>query len=194
MFLKNRNICSKIKRSKVTDYAALTKLAKISKIPLVFYRFIITSRYFFSKFSVMLRQNLELIFNKEPFIWARSCFCKDMDITGTIWHIMKETWSFINQFFAKLRQRAFFSSSVSIFHMYFGYKRVTFMIQALLAWPFFFHFCQFLTPWWHRAWPFSFIFCQFLMSHIVRKRELVVFEHQSHRPDCACAQSDLCRC
>ena len=27
MFLKNRNISSKIKRSKVTDYAALTKLA-----------------------------------------------------------------------------------------------------------------------------------------------------------------------
>ena len=30
MFLKNRNISSKIKRSKVTDYAALTVLSNVS--------------------------------------------------------------------------------------------------------------------------------------------------------------------
>ena len=32
MFLKNRNICSKIKRSKVTDYAALNYDTSISRL------------------------------------------------------------------------------------------------------------------------------------------------------------------
>ena len=111
MFLKNGNFSSKIKRSKVTDYATLTKLAKISKTPLVFYLFIITSRYFFSKFSVKLRKNLEILFSREPDLFEQGLvFCKDMKLLENMTRYERNLKLYKSLFCKKLRQRAFFFS------------------------------------------------------------------------------------
>ena len=78
MFLKNRNISSKIKRSKVTDYAALT-------YSLILYRRIISIRVrhlFICKVCVLKQLNLRLFTvhlmqgpRKFCQVCARVCVC-----------------------------------------------------------------------------------------------------------------------